>query len=77
MLDSRFSTLDAGSRRAERFKLNPDLADELRKSKFLIVQGNFVRLLKSYGEIMFFKGVNGKSRLICPNYGYTQSHFEI
>ena len=39
----------------------PDLADELRKSKFLIVQGNFVRLLMSYpgapgqaGEIMFF-----------------------
>ncbi len=26
----------------------PDFADELRKSGFLIVQGNFVRLLMSY-----------------------------
>ena len=29
---------------------SPDLADELRKGKFLIVKGTFVRLLRSFGE---------------------------
>jgi hypothetical protein len=32
------------------FYLPTDLADELRKSKFLIVQKDFVTLLMSYGE---------------------------
>jgi len=36
----------------------PDLADELRKSKFLIVQGNFVRLLMSYPGVPGQAGEN-------------------
>jgi len=48
----------------------PDFPDELRKSKFLIVQGTFVELLMSYpgapgqaGEIMFFQRLNGKCQV--------------
>jgi hypothetical protein len=38
------------------------LARCARNRKSLIIQGNFVRLLVSDGEIMFFKGVNEKSQ---------------
>jgi len=41
----------------------PDLADEVRKSEFLIVKGTFVRLLMSYGEIMFCNRLNGKCQI--------------
>ncbi len=50
-----------------------DLADELRKSKILIVQVDFIRLLMSYPgmpgtgrrKIMFPKQLNGESQLDC------------
>jgi len=41
----------------------PDFPDELRKSKFLIVKGTFVKLLMSYREIVFFKRLNGKCQI--------------
>jgi len=40
-----------------------DFPDDLRKSKFLIVQGNFVRLLMSYREIMFLKRLSGRCQV--------------
>ncbi|GAG50041.1 unnamed protein product, partial [marine sediment metagenome] len=48
----------------------PDFPDELRKSKFLIVKGTFIRLLMSYGEIMFFKRVNGESQIMEVGYEF-------
>ena len=59
-LGAEHATLPTGGGKYEQANFQEK---RLREGKFLIVQGNFVRLLMLYGEIIFFRRLSGKCQI--------------